>query len=89
MRRLGLKSQGKRMMGNAHSDEVHDTYAFRLAFYVVSEIGSSEQPWHVDRDVVGADIKPNPAFELLIGMDIIGMGDLSVHRDGTFEFVLP
>lgn len=84
----GLIATGKKMMGNANSDEMHNTYAFRIAFCLSGE-KDAERIWHIDRDLAGADIKSHPAFEILLGMDIIGMGDLTITRNGRFVFDFP
>jgi hypothetical protein len=73
-------------MGNVSSIEMHTRYRFVLTAWYDSPTGRG---WYMFDTVEGADFKDNNDFDVLIGMDVIGQGDLTILRSGTFTWQLP
>lgn len=91
-RDLQLKPRGKIRLGNVSSIETHNSYSFAVGFWLRLGNGDTmnETTSYYGLDpVMGADFKDNSDFDLLIGMDVITQGDLTIRRGGTFEFYLP
>jgi hypothetical protein len=81
-----LSPLGKVRIGNVSNIEIHNQYGFVLGV------------WYGDRDrrgyygfdpILGVDFKDNDDFDVLIGMDVIGQGDLVINRNGDFTWTLP
>lgn len=85
-RNIGLRPRGKARLGNVSTIEVHN----QLRFVVGALYDDNDTRGHVWFDeVVGVDFKDNDDFDVLIGMDLIGQGDLIVRRGGNFRWELP
>jgi hypothetical protein len=54
-----------------------------------SENGSPAFPYFLDQTIEGMSWTDHPVFDVLIGMDVIGLCDLSIRRTGTFRLELP
>ncbi|TFI56983.1 hypothetical protein E2493_17470 [Sphingomonas parva] len=91
-KKVGLLPRGKIRLGNIHGVEIHTAYSFAVGFWVsstgLSQVDAETTYYALD-PVMGADLKDMEDFDILIGMDIIARGDLSIRRNGTFEFTLP
>lgn len=84
-RAMGLRPRGKKGVGGVSSIEVHNRYRFVLgALY--EDRGERGYFWF--DEVNGVDFRDNGDFDVLIGMDVIGQGDLTIRRDGRFTWVL-
>lgn len=91
-RDLGLKPRGRIPIGNVSNIEMHTLYSFALGFWVrLSDRDPLTQTttYYGLEPISGPDFKDNGDFDVLVGMDVIIQGDLSIRRDGTFEFALP
>ncbi|HEX8412885.1 MAG TPA: aspartyl protease family protein [Sphingomicrobium sp.] len=84
--RIGLRPRGKIPMGNVSSIEMHNRYRFVLTAWYDDPTGRG---WYMFDTVEGADFKDNEDFDVLIGMDVIGQGDLTITRVSTFIWQLP
>jgi len=72
--------------------EYHTAYSFVLGVWYGTDARdpqNSAAGYYGFEPVLGCDFKDNPDFDVLIGMDIILQGDLSVKRSGEFEWYLP
>lgn len=85
--RAGLKPQGKVRIGNVSSFEMHNQYAFVLGVWFGSPGG--DRGFYGFDTILGVDFKDNDDFDVLIGMDVISRGDLTLLRDGSFTWQLP
>ncbi len=79
---LSLPRRGRIAITTPSGDHVARTYQFRLGFFV----GDTSLPHVLAPELIGIDASPGSAFEVLIGMDVIGAGDLRVDRNGTGNF---
>ena len=84
-RQMGLRPRGKMRLGSVYSIEQHNQYRFVLG--ALYDDGGTRGYFWFD-EVVGVDFRDNEDFEVLIGMDIISQGDLTVRRDGSFDWQL-
>ncbi len=82
---MGLRSRGKARVGGVGGIETHNRFRFVLgALY--DDGGERGYFWF--EEVSGVDFPDNGDFDVLIGMDVINQGDLTVTRDGHFHWVL-
>lgn len=82
---IGLRSRGKARVGGVSSTEYHDRFRFVLGALYDDE---GERGYFWFDEVNGTHFRDNGDFDVLIGMDVISQGDLSVMRDGSFSWVL-
>ncbi len=73
-------------LGGVSSIEHHNQYRFALAA-IYDDDGVRGYYWF--DEVNGVDFRDNGDFDLLIGMDVIAQGDLTVMRSGRFTWQLP
>lgn len=85
VQRLGLQSIGKRDIMTANGPRRARAYNFRVAL-VGNSPGAS--PFYIlPRAIIGAELNSEKfAFDILLGMDVISQGDLTIRRNGTFTF---
>lgn len=90
--RAGLKPRGKQRLGNVSSIEIHTAYMFELGVWYEIDEGETQNAtrgYYGFDPILGCDFKDNDDFDVLIGMDLIGQGDISISRDGSFRWELP
>ncbi len=85
-RKIGLKSRGKQRLGSVSGIELHNQFRF-VAGALYDDAGTRGYYWF--DEVIGVDFQDNDDFDVLIGMDIITQGDLTVGRDRIFTWRLP
>lgn len=78
--KLQLPRRGKQPLVSARSTELVNRYAFRLGFVLAGG------PYMIDADLVGSEFRDHGNFNVIIGMDVLGQGDFSLRRNGTFSF---
>ncbi|SEM88968.1 Aspartyl protease [Sphingomonas gellani] len=85
-KQIGLRPRGKLNLGGVSSIEQHNRYRFVLgALY--DDKGA--RGYYMFDEVSGVDFRDNGDFDVLIGMDVIAQGDLTLTRAGTFTWMLP
>ena len=88
--RLGLRMAGRRRVQVAGGSVVVPYYLFKIGFVVShdAEFNSPSINFHVlPEAIVGSTfLFQNSPFDILLGMDAISQGDLSICRDGIFSF---
>ena len=70
---------------------MHDAYSFILgAWYAdnINDVMNQTRGYFTFEAVLGADFKDNDDFDVLIGMDIITQGTLTVAKQDEFSWVL-
>ncbi len=83
---IGLRPRGKRRVGSVRDIDYHNQYRFELgAFYDADGV----RGYYMFDEVYGVEFRDNDDFDVLIGMDIIMRGDLTMGRNGRFTWVLP
>jgi hypothetical protein len=90
--RAGLRPKGKKLLGNVNSENNHTTYMFVLGVWYEIDEGqtqNSTRGYYGFEPITGCDFRDNPDFDVLIGMDLIGQGNFSTKRDGSFAWDLP
>jgi hypothetical protein len=84
--RVGLLSTGKTPIAGVGGVTYHDTYIFHVGF----PAGAQATAPRLDvfpQLIQGPELAMTGApFDVLLGMDIIGMGSLAVEGSGTFSF---
>jgi hypothetical protein len=69
----------------------HKCYLFKVGFVELaqSEIGYQSPKFHiVDAEISGAefDCGPDGDFDVLLGMDVLSIGTLTIANTGKFKF---
>jgi Aspartyl protease len=92
-RTLGLPAKGTKRVLTANGMLMAEEYLFRVGLVVGDYLDPSfdpgtQLPFVLDRGVMGFGLEIGFPYALLIGMDVIGSGNLTVRKDGTalFEF---
>lgn len=86
VQRLGLTRRGKVDIWNVKRSEEHYTYLFHVGIWPETEDGSPSTIYGLGDEIEGIDVGNHPYFDVLLGMDIIMRGSMSLNHDGTFEF---
>jgi predicted aspartyl protease len=81
--KLNLRPGGRRDVMTANGLVRVKFYEFQVAL-----IGSAQSPFYVlEASVRGNELNTDSfGFDILLGMDVISQGDLSVRRDGRWSF---
>ena len=88
---LKLRPEGKRTITNTHGQARSTQYRFRVGLITAAgngRLGAASLPYLLDDLVFGIDIIAGASFDVLIGMDILSLGDLCVRRNRTWTFQL-
>lgn len=90
---LQIPPKGQRRVHTANGFIMASEYLARIGFvcgdYSDPEfVPDQQQPYVLEDPVLGFELQRGFAYPLLIGMDILGTGDLSITRDGYARFKL-
>lgn len=80
---LGLARNGKMVISTPAGDHVARIYRFRIGLFPDEE---AQLPHVLDDEFLAVESHPGAKFDVLIGMNVLGSGDLYVNRDGTGSF---
>jgi len=89
VRTLGLRPMGRKSVVSAAGTNMHNLHTFRLGFILNGNGDSPSFPYFLDETIEGMSWTDHPIFDVLIGMDVIGLCDLEVRRTGMFKLMLP
>lgn len=89
--RLGLEPIGSVRVHGVGGSKLHLTYLFKIGLVDlrVNEFGLESPHIHmIDREITGAefDCGPDAAFDILLGMDLLSIGTLTIANTGKFKF---
>ncbi|WP_353198150.1 aspartyl protease family protein [Sandarakinorhabdus sp.] len=89
--KIGLSPLGVLPIQGVGGVNLHNYYLFRIGFVDMqaNEFGGTNPHIHfVEKDIEGPefDCGPNAGFDILIGMDLISAGTLTIGRNGRFKF---
>ena len=82
---LQLPRLGKTIITTPAGDYVARRFQFRLGLFPDLP-GESTLPHVLPHELLGIGCSPGQAFEVLIGMDILGRGDLTISSKGHGSF---
>ena len=82
---LGLPRLGKPIIATPGGDYVARRLQFRLGLFPDPQDENS-LPHVLSDELLGIGCSPGQAFEVLIGMDVLGRGDLEIRRTGHGSF---
>ena len=89
--KVGLTPIGKTQISGVSGPSTHNNYVFHLAFVFMNSsksglVSSGELNIYVN-PIQGPElILQGAAFDVLLGMDVIGTGSLAVEGNGTYSF---
>lgn len=89
-----MRRKGQRRVGTANGLIMAPEYLFRLGFvcgdYSDPDFVADQQYPHVlEPEFIGFGLQTGFEYPVLIGMDVIGLGDLRIDRDGFASLELP
>ncbi len=88
-----MRPKGQRRVYTANGVIMAAEYVVRIGFvcgdYTDPAFESGrQQPFVLERERVGFELHPGFAYPVLIGMDVLGTGDLTIDRRGIARFEL-
>jgi len=86
---LGLRPMGRKPVVSAAGVNMHNLHTFRLGFQLDAAGSAPSFPYFLEQTAEGMNWTDHPVFDVLIGMDVIGLCDLTVLRTGKFNLNLP
>jgi len=92
-RALELRPKGQRRVLTANGDIMAQEYLFRVGFvcgdYTDPHFDPlTQQPYVLDKEVLGFELGERFPYPMLIGMDVIAQGDLAINRSGTARLMI-
>lgn len=90
---LMLPPRGQRRINTANDLIMASEYLLRIGFVCGNYndpnfIADQQQPYVLEDQILGFELQRGFAYPLLIGMDILGAGDLKITRDGQASLSL-
>ena len=83
----GLQSRGKTLVTGIGGQNYHRSWAAYLGFFTdPQQIG---YPFIIDEPLLAIELPPYHAFEVIIGRDILMLGDFHLRSNGDFSLSLP
>jgi hypothetical protein len=82
---LQLPRAGKLSITTPQGDYMARLLRFTLGLFPGPASGN-QMPFILDGEFLGIESSPGAQFDVLIGMDVIGVGDLTINRTGTGSF---
>jgi hypothetical protein len=79
---LGLIGRGKRPIGSAQGEGQAERYLFRIGLSPDRHDDPAPAFPFVFDEVIGFELANSFQFEALLGMDILGRCDFTMHREG-------
>ena len=86
---LDLPVVGKRAIASARSENMHNLHLIRMGLYLPTNNGAPTYPYFLDGIFEVIDWADHPWFDVLIGMDVVSLCNLTLRRTGTFSLDLP
>lgn len=89
VQRLGLSFVGRKHVVTANGYRRAKCFSFRVAMInLTADPGAAGSPFFVLPDpIAGTELNADQfTFDILLGMDVISQGDLTIRRDGSFTF---
>lgn len=85
--RLELRHTTKKLVLTPLGEARRKAYPFTVGFLMegLGGVGAPRSPFYFPEPVLGADFVEISSFDVLLGMDLIGLGKL-VLENGTFAF---
>lgn len=88
---LGLEPIGSVRVHGVGGSKLHLSYLFKIGLVDLqrNELGYESPHIHmIDREITGAefDCGPDAAFDVLLGMDLLSIGTLTIANTGKFRF---
>lgn len=89
--RLRLEPLGSVRVHGVGGSKLHMTYLFQVGLVELqrNELGHESPRFHmVDREITGAefDCGPDANFDVLLGMDLLSIGTLTIANTGRYKF---
>ena len=89
--KLGLEPTGRIRVHGFSGPKDHNCYLFKVGFVDLqqTEFGGQSPRFHiVESEIQGAefDCGPDADFDVLLGMDVLSIGTLTVANTGKFKF---
>jgi Aspartyl protease len=83
---LKLRAVGRRIIDTAAGPRRANAYNFTLGFRQPPGQGLSRSPLFLPNEIYGLDFTRGITFDVLIGMDILGIGEFRMNRNRQWSF---
>lgn len=83
----GLKSHGKVLVTGIGGQNYHRSWITRLGFY--DGLEPTGYPYVLEDPLIAIEMPPYHAFEVIIGRDVLMLGDFHLMSNGDFSLSLP
>lgn len=91
--KLGILPLGKLKTIGVHGPQLSPYYSFKIGFiqHQYDPGGSGGNQMKILDDIIkGTELGfDNSNFDVLLGMNVLSRGDLTIRRNGTFQFQFP
>jgi len=84
----GLQCVGRQQIVGVNGPDSHGVYCFHIGFEceATDRFSTARTYYQWEEPQIAVDLPDNGMFDVIIGMNILGRGDLRFSRDGTFSF---
>lgn len=82
-----LNYRGKTRATGIAGESFHRSWTTFLGLYAEEDIGLL--PYVLPEPLLAIEVKPYPAFDVIIGRDVLLMGDFTLRSNGDFELAVP
>ena len=82
-----LTYRGKTRATGISGENYHRSWTTFLGLYAEDDIGLL--PFVLPEPLLAIEVKPYPAFDVIIGRDVLLLGDFTLRSNGDFEFSVP
>jgi hypothetical protein len=89
VQKLGLRPMGRRPVLGVAGVKLHSYHLFRIGFEIPQPDGIPTFPYFAEPTIEGISWTDEASADVLIGMDVIGLCDLTITRAGSFRLILP
>lgn len=87
IRELGLTARVKLPLMVATEERLVDYFLFRVGFWPIrsSDFNAFPAVPYVFAETLGFKIRESPAFDVILGMDVLKQCDFNLRRNGSWE----
>ena len=82
-----LTYRGKTRATGLSGENFHRSWTTFIGLYSEADIGPL--PFVLPEPLLAIEVRPYPAFDVIIGRDVLLLGDFTMKANGEFEFSIP
>jgi hypothetical protein len=82
-----LSYRGKTLATGIAGENFHRSWTTFVGLYAEDDIGAL--PYVLPEPLLAIEVMPYPAFDVILGRDVLMLGDFTLKSNGDFEFCVP